>query len=146
MNDTTNVVEIKKVTKMDQCREIYKRVWTRGFALNGKTQRGAFIELVVKELGASKHLAGTYYQNLSNQAAGQPLYKYNKNKPKVKQVTKQAVADLEQAMLLALPHQPKERWMVIDNGVEVHNFSSRAKAQEFAKVNGLEWKDRSKVA
>ncbi|MNI48293.1 hypothetical protein D3C73_1028510 [compost metagenome] len=93
----------------------------------------------------TKHGAGTYFQNLTNLAAGQPLYKYNKTKPKAK-VTKADVATME-AQLLLLTHQAAERWMVVNEaGQEVNNFKTRSEAQNFAKVNGLKVADRNKAA
>ncbi|MNB75797.1 hypothetical protein D3C75_224540 [compost metagenome] len=134
-----------KVTKMDLARVLFKEIFTRGYDLKGKTQRKTFIDRAMAEQGLSKHCAGTYYQNLTNEANGQPLYKYNKNKPK-KVVTKAEVATMTE-QLLALTHQAAERWFVVNaEGVEVHNFKTRGEAQKFAKDNDLEWKDRTKAA
>ncbi|MNE00901.1 hypothetical protein D3C80_933250 [compost metagenome] len=134
-----------KVTKMDRARKLFKEIFTRGYDLKGKTQRATFMERADKELGLSKHCAGTYYQNLTNEANGKPLYKYNKTKPK-KAATKAEVAEMTE-QLLALTHQAAERWYVTNaEGIEVHNFKTRGEAQKFAKDNDLEWKDRSKAA
>lgn len=139
----TEATVIKKVSKMSLAAVLFDQIFTRGYDLQGKTQRSTFIERAMTEQGLSKHCASTYFQNLSNKRNGQALYKYNKAK---KKATKQVVKDLEQAVLL-LTAQAKERWMVVNaEGVEVHNFKSRALAQSFAKDNGLEWKDRTKVA
>lgn len=134
-----------KVTKVDLARNLYKEIFTRGYDLKGKTQRATFMERADKELGLSKHCAGTYYQNLTNEANGKPLYKYNKPAKK-KAATKAEVKEMTE-QLLALTHQASERWFVTNaEGVEVHNFKTRGEAQKFAKDNGLEWKDRTKAA
>ena len=139
----TEATQIKKVSKMSLAAVLFNEIFARGYDLKGKTQRSTFIERAMKEQGLSKHCASTYFQNLSNKHNGQPLYKYNKNK---KKAAKEVVQHLEQAVLL-LTSQAKERWMVVNaEGVEVHNFKSRAVAQSFAKDNGFVWKDRNKVA
>lgn len=136
----------KPVSKMSQARVIFDQVFTRGYNLNGKTQRSVFIERCMNEIGMTKNGASTYYQNISNQVnKGMKLYAYNKPSTK-KKVTKQEVVQAEQK-LLALPLLSKERWMVVDEkGQEVNCFSSRTKAQTFAKDNGMKWLDRNKVA
>lgn len=136
----------KPVSKMSQARVIFDQVFTRGYNLNGKTQRSVFIERCINEIGMTKNGASTYYQNISNQVnKGMKLYAYNKPSSK-KKVTKQEVVQAEQK-LLALPLLSKERWMVVDEkGQEVNCFSSRTKAQTFAKDNGMKWLDRNKVA
>lgn len=141
--------ETKAPSKMQLARKIYDQIFTRGYNLNGKTQRSVFIERCIDEIGMTKNGASTYYQNISNQVnKGMKLYAYNKSTSKSKKkVTKAEVVQAEQRILLALPHLNQERWMVVnDGGQEVHCFASRNKAQEFAKVNGLKWKDRNKVA
>ncbi|MNH11438.1 hypothetical protein D3C85_965970 [compost metagenome] len=56
------------------------------------------------------------------------------------------MAEME-GQLLALTHQAAERWMAVnEEGVEINNFKTRSEAQEFAKVNGLKVKDRTKAA
>lgn len=131
--------EVKAPSKMEAARVIFKQIFTRGYKLpEGKTQRAHFIQRAMNEIPMSQHGAATYYQNLSNEANGQSTYKYNKPSKK----SKKTVAKVEQ-VVLALAHQATERWMAVnENGYEVNSFPSRAKAQEFAKVNGLKWKDR----
>ena len=139
----------KQVSKMQLARVIFTEVFTRGYNLEGKTQRAVFIERCMNEIGLTKNGASTYYQNISNQVnKGMKLYHYNKSSSKSKKkVTKAEITQAEQALMLALPLLNKERWMVLDNqGNEVHCFSSRAKAQEFAKVNDMKWADRNKAA
>ena len=137
--------EVKAVSKMQLAKAIYSQIFTRGYQLNGKSQRAVFIERCIAEVGMTKHGASTYYQNISNQVnKGMKLYAYNKP---AKKTTKKEVAAAEQAALLMLPHLEKQRWMVVDeNGVEVNCFKSRQQAQEFAKVNEMKWLDRNKVA
>lgn len=142
----TNVAPITKVTKMSLAKILFAQIFTPGYDLKGKTQRAEFIERGMKEHAFTKHGAGTYFQNLTNLANGQPLYKYNKSKPKAKPTTKADVAEME-GQLLALTHQAAERWMAVnEEGVEVNNFKTRTEAQNFAKVNGLKVKDRNKAA
>lgn len=139
-------IETKAPSKMQLARKVYDEIFTRGYNLNGKTQRSVFIERCIDEIGMTKNGASTYYQNISNQVnKGMKLYAYNKPSTK-KKVTKQEVVQAEQK-LLALPLLSEERWMVIDEkGQEVNCFSSRTKAQTFAKDNGMKWLDRNKVA
>lgn len=141
----TNVTEIKKVTKMSLGRALFKEIFTPGYDLKGKTQRAEFIARGIAEHQFTKHGAGTYFQNLTNEASGQPLYKYNKTKPKAK-TTKADVAAMEAQLLLT--HQvAEERWMTVNaEGQHVSSFATRSEAQDFAKVNGLKVKDRSKAA
>ena len=136
----------KQVSKMQLARVIFTEVFTRGYNLEGKTQRAVFIERCIAEIGLTKNGASTYYQNISNQVnKGMKLYHYNKSSKK--KVTKQEVVQAEQSIMMMLPLLEKHRWMVVDNNdQEVNCFSSRTKAQEFAKVNELKWKDRNKVA
>lgn len=131
--------EVKTTSKMAQARVIFNEIFTRGYKLpQGKTQRAHFIARAIAEIPMSQHGAATYYQNLSNAAKGESTYKYNKPSKK----TKKAVAKVEE-VVLALTHQATERWMAVNEaGYEVNSFPTRAKAQEFAKVNGLKWKDR----
>lgn len=140
-------------SKMAQARVIFLEIFAKGYDLKGKTQRSVFIErcgLEVRcpktgEVNCSKHCAGTYYQNLSNEIhKGQKLYKYNKATPK--KASKADVKAAEAQVLLMLPHLAKERWMVLDGEVEVNNFKSREEAKIFAKDNGLKWADRNKAA
>lgn len=143
---TATITPIKKVTKMALGKILFAEIFTPGYDLKGKTQRAEFIERGMAEHEFTKHGAGTYFQNLTNLAAGKPLYKYNKTKPKAKPTTKADVVAME-AQLLLLTHQASERWMAVnEEGVEIHNFKTRTEAQNFAKDNGLKVKDRSKAA
>lgn len=143
----TNVTEIKKVTKMSLGKTLFAEIFTPGYDLKGKTQRAEFIERGMKEHEFTKHGAGTYFQNLTNLAAGKPLYKYNKTKPKAKAATTKADVSAMEAQLLLLTHQASERWMAVnEEGVEINNFKTRSEAQKFAKDNGLKVADRSKAA
>lgn len=130
-----------KVNKMAVARVIFGEIFTRGYKLpEGKTQRAHFIARAVAEIPMSQHGAATYYQNLTNEAGGKGTYKYNKKSTAPK--SKKAVAKAEE-VVLALVHQATERWMAVnETGYEVNSFKTRTAAQEFAKVNGLKWKDR----
>ncbi len=129
-------VETPKVNKMAIAKELFDQVYARGANLNGKGPRGRFIELAM-EKGLSKHCAGTYFQNLSNESRGLKRYKYNK-------VTKKAVAAAEAQVLTDIG---KFRWMVLKDGVEVNSFETRTAAQNASKeVEGSKWADRTKAA
>lgn len=145
MNAATNVTPIVKVTKMSLAKVLFDQIFTQGYQLNGKTQRAEFIARGIAEHAFTKHGAGTYFQNLTNLAKGQPLYKYNKTKPKAK-TTKADVAAME-AQLLLTHQEATERWMAVNaEGQHVSSFKTRTEAQDFAKVNGLKVKDRTKAA
>lgn len=136
---------MKTESKMSKARVLFAEIHARGYNLNGKTQRAVFIERAIEEQGLSKHCASTYYQNISNHVnKGMGLYHYNKP---TKKVSKKDVKQAEAQVLLMLPLLDKQRWMAVDeNGVEVNNFATRAKAQDFAKVNGYKCVDRNKAA
>lgn len=136
-----------KVSKMQLARAIYDEIFSRGYQLNGKTQRAVFIQRAIDEVGMTKNGASTYYQNISNKVnKGMKLYAYNKPTKK-KTVTSDVVKAAEKQVLLMLPLLEKQRWMVVDdNGQEVNNFKSRSEAQQFAKVNEMKWLDRNKAA
>lgn len=139
----TEVAEIKKVTKMSLAKALFKEIFTPGYDLKGKTQRAEFIARAIAEHEFTKHGAGTYFQNLTNLAAGKPLYKYNVTKPKAAKATVETVKELENQVLL-LTHQAAERWMAVNaEGQEVNNFKTRAQATAFAKANDLKVKDRN---
>ena len=130
-------VETPKVNKMSIAKRLFEQVHARGADLNGKGQRGRFIELAMAE-GLSKHCAGTYFQNLSNEARGQKRYKYNKP------ATKKAVAEAEAQVLSDIG---KFRWVVLKDGKEVNSYETRTAAQNASKeVEGSKWADRTKSA
>ncbi len=106
-----------KTSKMNKAKAIFNQVATRK----------EFMEQALEQ-GLSKHCANTYYQNLKNEAKGESLYKYNKNVVK---------AEVE--------YIPTHRWLVVKEGKAVACFPSRQKAQDHAKLNGLKWKDASKI-
>ena len=107
-----------KTSKMNKAKAIFAKA----------TSRKEFIEMAIVEAELSKHGAATYYQNLKNEAKGESLYKYNKNVVK---------AEVE--------YIPTHRWLVVKEGKAVACFPSRQKAQDHAKLNGLKWKDASKI-
>lgn len=150
---TTSTTPVVIGSKMAQARVIYNEIHTPGYKLDGQTQRAAFIKRAQAEIvdaktgqvACSKHCAGTYYQNISDNV-NKGLGLYHRNKP-AKKATKKSVAAAEAAVLLSLPHLVKERWMVVNGeGMEVNNFKSRSEAQAAAKVNGFKWVDRNKAA
>ena len=110
-----------KTSKMNKAKAIFNQVATRK----------EFMEQALEQ-GLSKHCANTYYQNIKNEAKGESLYKYNKNVVK-------AEVKIEQE------YQPVNRWLVVKEGKPVACFPSRQKAQDHAKLNGLKWKDASKI-
>ena len=120
-----------KTSKMTKAKEIFAVV----------NSRKEFIEKAI-EAGLTKHGAATYYQNIKNEAKGESLYKYNKtasnsnsNSNKVEQEAEQIEQD----------YVPVNRWLVVENDKPVACFSSRQKAQDYAKENGLKWKDANKI-
>ena len=92
---------------------------------NMVNSRKEFIEQAAVE-GLSKHCAATYYQNLKNEAKGESLYKYNKTAKKAETIEQ---------------YIPTHRWLVVKDNKAVNCFPSRQKAQDYAKENGLKWKD-----
>lgn len=131
------------VNKMALCKPIFDQVFSAGYDLGGKTQRHNFIARAIAEVNCTQHGAASYYQNLSNAAKGESLYKYNKSKPKAK---KADVKEME-AKVNEVVAEAKHRWMAVnETGVEVNSFKSRDEAQKFAKSNNLKWADRNKAA
>ena len=116
-----------KTSKMTKAKEIFAVV----------ASRKEFIEKAI-EAGLTKHGAATYYQNLKNEAKGESLYKYNKTASKVESLEQEA-EQVEQE------YTPVNRWLVVKEDKPVACFSSRQKAQEYAKENGLKWKDANKI-
>lgn len=72
-------VEPKAPSKMELARPIFKEVTAEGAVLpEGKTARATFIARAVAEIGLTDKGAATYYQNLTKEAKGQPLYSRKK--------------------------------------------------------------------
>lgn len=77
--NTNNVTAITAVKKIDRAREIFKRIHDPKFmAPEGSSPRAEFIKSCIADLGMTDSGASTYWQNLSTEAKGGPLYKHAK--------------------------------------------------------------------
>lgn len=130
----TNVQTINKA-------EIALNIFKTEAAAGDDKLRARCIKRFKAELSMGDAGASTYFQNCKKKAAGQKVPHYYKRKTAVKVAD---VAVMTEA-LLALTHQAADRWIAVQNGVEI-GFKTRGEAQAFAKVNGVEWKDRNKAA
>lgn len=152
------------MTKMDHARKLWKEIYTPGYVFKiegAKSQRNEFIKRAIKEFGMTQNGAATYFQNLSNEAKGEPVYKYNKTKGKgtTKAQTADATGTLEQTTGeagKALTEQTnkdrtstegevgKFRWMVLNEaGEELSSWATRSQATAAAKEVGATWADRN---
>lgn len=152
--NTTNAAEVKEPTKMDLVRPIFKEIYSQGYKLSEgcKSQRAEFIKRSIAEAGMTKNGAATYFQNLTNEARGEPTYKYGKKKAEG-----QTTAGANQALDAANANNSNEggqddnapgahRWMTVNAaGEEINSYTSRDKAKKAASLSGLEWKDRNDV-
>ncbi len=147
---TETTTEVKAPSKMMLASELYDKVFGKGFDLAGKSQRARFIELAQSEIGLTKAGANTYFQNLSNKARGDKLYKYNTSPKKAvetttdggagspakepaKKPTKAAVKAAE-AKASAVTVDLSKRWQVCNSkGTCVNSFSTKAKAEAYAE-------------
>lgn len=158
-NTNTNAAEPAKVmTKMDHSRVLFAEIYAPGYKLKmegAKSQRSEFVKRAMAEFGATKNGAATYFQNLSNEAKGQPLYKYGAKKKtdvagaegQLEQTTNQggAAADLNESKSEGAIGE--FRWTVSNEaGDEVASFPIRKAADEYAKANGLVRGDRNLAA
>lgn len=76
---TPNNVTPINVKKIDRAREVFQRVSAPNFlAPEGSSPRAEFIKSCVAEFGMTDKGASTYWQNLSTEAKGGPLYKHAK--------------------------------------------------------------------
>lgn len=130
----TNVQTINKA-------EIALTIYKEELAQGEEKLRARCIKRFKAELSMGDAGASTYFQNMKKKAAGLKVPHYYKRKTPVKA---SQVASMTEA-LLALTHQASERWIAVQNGVEI-GFRTRGEAQAFAKTNGIEWKDRNKAA
>lgn len=126
-----------KVNKVAIARQVFAAVSAPDYDLGEvKSVRQAFISQAMSAADLTKHGASTYWQNLSNEARGKGLYKYNK-------VAKKAV---EVEVQVEVQATEQHRWMVVgENNKEIASFESRAKAQAEAKATGMKWADRNKA-
>lgn len=75
----SNVTSITAVKKIDRAREIFARVSdTKYVAPEGSSPRAEFIKSCIADLSMTDSGASTYWQNLSTEAKGGPLYKHAK--------------------------------------------------------------------
>lgn len=81
-NTNTAAPEAKAPSKMELARPIFKEIYAAGYKLSEgcKSQRAEFIKRAQAEIGMTAKGAATYFQNLSNEAKGESLYKYNTTK------------------------------------------------------------------
>lgn len=161
----------KAPSKMALAKVIYDEVFAPGYDLDGKSQRYRFIERVMAEVpNASKNLANTYYQNISNMKRGKALYAYNTYQSKKSSDkgegaptnTNQAPASelpgaAGQALSKAAVRKAEEqatktavdltkRWQVKDgNGNVINTFDTRKEAKDEAdKGETWTWADGQK--
>lgn len=127
---------VQTINKAAIALDIYKEELAQGEdKLRARCIKRFKAELSMGDAGAS-----TYFQNMKKKAAGLKVPHYYKRKTPVKAEVAKAVESL-----LLLTHQASERWIAVQNGVEI-SFRTRGEAQKFAKENGAEWKDRNKAA
>lgn len=154
-----DVAPAAPLTKMDHSRKLFAEIYTPGYKLKmegAKSQRGEFVKRAIAEFGATKNGAATYFQNLSNEAKGQPLYKYTPKKKKadvadaegqLKDTTTQAGQAADNNNSVAEGAIGAFRWTVSNEaGEEVGSYPVRKTADEFAKANGLVRGDRNLAA
>lgn len=149
----------KPMTKMDHSRILFAEIYAPGYKFKvegSKSQRNEFVKRAIAEFGATKNGAATYFQNLSNEAKGQPLYKYTSSKKKdvakvegqLEQTTNEAKGALIDNNNSAAEGAIGEfRWTCNNEaGEEVASFPIRKAADEYAKANGLVRGDRNLAA
>ena len=79
--ETTAVAPVAKPeTKMSKARELLRTITAEEIP-EGSSIRKQFIARAQSEIAMSKSGAVTYYNNLQNEAKGNPLYKYPSKKP-----------------------------------------------------------------
>lgn len=152
--EAQEVVVIKAPSKMDLVRPIFEEIYTEGYKLSEgcKSQRAEFIKRAQEEASMTKNGAATYFQNLSNQAKGQALYKYNvakkvNDEEQTKETVNQATTALDETTEESAEKSTVGlfRWITKNaEGEETASFESRAKAQAAALVTKQTWADRNK--
>lgn len=95
---TTEAAAPKAPSKMELSRPLFNEIHAEGYVLRegSKSARSEFVTRAQDELGLTKAGAATYYQNLTNEKAGKPLYG-TKKKADVKDEPKAEDADAPQA-------------------------------------------------
>lgn len=127
------MTNVQTINKAEIALVIYKEELANG----GEDKlRARCMKRFMSELDMGTAGASTYYQNMKKKAAGKKVPHYYKRKTPLKAEVAQAVESL-----LLLTHQASERWVAVQNGVEV-SFRTRGEAQAFAKENDSKWMDR----
>lgn len=105
-NAAAPVVEVKAPSKMALARPIFQEVTAEGAVLpeGCKTPRAAFIARAVAEIELTEKGAATYFQNLTKEAKGGPLYSRKKKTEEVAAEEPAAAQDAEPAA-----EQPEEQ-------------------------------------
>lgn len=169
--EQTNTAPVAKApTKMDLAKVIYDEVFAPGYDLKGHSQRKNFIDRVIAEVpGATKNLANTYYQNISNLKRGKKLYQHNTYQSKktkgeatppstpasspASELPGAAGAALSKATVKAAETQATQtaadltkRWQVKDGeGKVINSFDTRQEAKNEAdKGETWTWADANK--
>lgn len=157
----TDAAPAATLTKMDHSRKLFAEIYQPGYKLKmegAKSQRSEFVKRAIAEFGATKNGAATYFQNLSNEAKGQPLYKYGAKKKTTAAGTEQAEGQLQQTTTQANEAADNNnsanegqigefRWTCLNEaGEEVASFPIRKTAIDHAKTNGLKQGDRNLAA
>lgn len=158
--------QAKVMTKMDHARVLFGEIYTEGykFKIEGaKSHRNEFIKRAIKEFGMTQAGAATYFQNLTNEAKGEPVYKYNKTKKKgtttgeagaaagaLNETTNQAGKALAEETNNDKTESEgavgKFRWMVVNEAdEELSSWPIRSTAQAEAKKIGAKFADRTKL-
>lgn len=157
----------KPQTKMDHARALFAEIYTEGYKFkmpNAKSHRNEFIKRAIAEFDMTQAGAATYFQNLTNEANGEPVYKYNKGSKKKATTTGEAGAaagalnettnqagnalnEVNNDKTSGEGEIGKFRWMVLNAaGEELSSWPIRSTAQAEAKKIGAEWGDRTKPA
>ena len=73
---SATVTQLVPKSKIDMARGIFDKINHEGYKpVEGSSPRKDFIAQCVSELGMTDKGASTYWQNLRNEASGEPLYK-----------------------------------------------------------------------
>lgn len=147
----------KPMTKMEHARVLFNEIYAPGYKFKvegSKSQRNEFVKRAIAEFAMTKNGAATYFQNLSNEAKGEKLYKYGSKKTtkagteqaegQLKTTTASAGEALDNNNSASEGEIGKFRWTVRNEaGEEVASFPVRKTAIDYAKTNGLKQGDRN---
>lgn len=143
------------LTKMDHARKLFAEVYSQGYKFKvegSKSQRNEFVKRAIAEFGMTKNGAATYFQNLSNEAKGEKLYKYTSKKKadvpgaegQLTETTNAANTAADNNKSAAEGAIGEFRWTCNNEaGEEVASFPVRKTADEYSKANGLVRGDRN---